>query len=126
MSEWLAEGSGGFRPAFPLIAFGIVHPPRWIGSLASFSILKRAVAQPPAASAGVPRTPLFPKLTRGHLPLAVATSVGVVSFRHVAQSVLTNTTTLLYARSVLWVDLLDSPFHALGGSAEVMRPEAMR
>jgi hypothetical protein len=23
-SEWLADGSGGFRPAFPLIAFGIV------------------------------------------------------------------------------------------------------
>jgi hypothetical protein len=24
MSEWLADGSGGFRPALPLIAFGIV------------------------------------------------------------------------------------------------------
>src|ERR1700722_18745613 len=23
MSEWFADGSGGFRPAFPLIAFGI-------------------------------------------------------------------------------------------------------
>jgi hypothetical protein len=23
MSEWLADGSGGFRPAVPLISFGI-------------------------------------------------------------------------------------------------------
>ncbi len=27
MSEWFAEGSGGFRPAFPLIAFGIACRP---------------------------------------------------------------------------------------------------
>src|ERR1700722_8250148 len=27
MPEWSADGSGGFRPAFPLIAFGIVLRP---------------------------------------------------------------------------------------------------
>jgi hypothetical protein len=27
MSEWFAAGSGGFRPACPLIAFGIACPP---------------------------------------------------------------------------------------------------
>src|SRR5580704_13704092 len=27
MSEWLAAGSGGFRPALPLIAFGMACPP---------------------------------------------------------------------------------------------------
>src|SRR5579871_598608 len=28
MSEWLADGCGGLRDAFPLIAFGICPPPR--------------------------------------------------------------------------------------------------
>jgi hypothetical protein len=28
MSEWLADGSGGFRPARPLISFGIACPLR--------------------------------------------------------------------------------------------------
>jgi hypothetical protein len=36
MSEWLAEGSGDFRPAFPLIAFGIASPPGEMRSLFSF------------------------------------------------------------------------------------------
>src|SRR6266700_1896569 len=27
MSEWFADGSGGFRRAFPLISFGIATPP---------------------------------------------------------------------------------------------------
>jgi hypothetical protein len=41
MSEWFTEGSGGFRPAFPLIAFGMASPPYWIRSLILFSIPKR-------------------------------------------------------------------------------------
>jgi hypothetical protein len=36
MSEWFAEGSGGFRPVLPLIAFGIGRPPHWISGVTTF------------------------------------------------------------------------------------------
>ena len=36
MSECVAEGTGGFRPAFPLIAFRIACPPHWISTSVTF------------------------------------------------------------------------------------------
>jgi type IV secretory pathway VirB2 component (pilin) len=54
MSEWFAEGSGGFRPAFPLIAFGIGFSPYWIRGLVHFLSPKRSAAQRSVRSPSVP------------------------------------------------------------------------
>jgi hypothetical protein len=54
MSEWFAEGSGGFRPVLPLIAFGIGRPPHWISGVNPFlsSNVQRLKEVPVATIAG--------------------------------------------------------------------------
>ena len=67
ISEWSRDGSGGFRPAFPLIAFGMVSPPHWTRSLILFFYPQtlRGSTSPPAATKSGTGTPVVgPAATR--------------------------------------------------------------
>src|SRR6266487_3541906 len=77
MSEWFADGSGGFRRAFPLISFGIAPPP----PNERRRLMRQVVRPEDHASCGLPRIVETPRLGASRKPEIDPLSVREVVIR---------------------------------------------